>query len=211
MSGDRPTDLVLAESDGASRRRLTEILNDAGYRCQAMADSWDLLALDDLPGTDCLILDYNLKGLDGTAYLRRMVASGAVLPPVVAIGPNDVDAVTRIVRAGAIDYIPRPVSEVLLLDAVASVNDKISPATRIAQDHEVLAIRNRMDSLTPRQAAVMDMVYQGYTSKEIAKALEISLSTVTFHRREMMERMRAGSVNDLARMITLVVNSSEPE
>lgn len=155
---------------------------------QAFLDSCS----EDIPA--CVLLDIRMPGMGGLAVQDALRERGSQLPVIFVSAHADVPIVVRAFRAGAVDFIEKPYNEQLLLD---SVQQALSRATGTRGLEEV---RERLDSLTPRERDVLLPLVQGYTNREIAEQLGVSIKTVDLYRSRVMKRMQADHLPALVGM-----------
>ncbi|WP_312357984.1 response regulator transcription factor [Stutzerimonas balearica] len=145
----------------------------------------------------CVLLDVRMPGMGGLQVQEAMRARGLQLPVIFVSGHADVPIVVRAFKAGAVDFIEKPYNEQLLLD---SVQQALSRQERAGGTGEHVSLQARLDSLTPRERDVLLPLVQGYTTKEIARQLDISIKTVDLYRSRVMKRMQAERLADLVGM-----------
>lgn len=151
------------------------------------------------PGLDaCVLLDVRMPGMGGLNVQEEMRARGIDLPVIFVSGHADVPIVVRAFKAGARDFIEKPYNEQLLLDSVQQALD--SQQQRRSSDGLDADLHRRLDSLTPRERDVLLPLVQGYTNREIAERLDISVKTVDLYRARVMKRMQAERLPDLVGM-----------
>ena len=145
----------------------------------------------------CVVLDLRLPGPSGLELQESLIQERREVPIVFISGHADVPSSVRAIKAGAIDFLQKPFSDQALLDIIqrALRNDREARKGRA----ELAAIRQRFDTLTPRERDVLGLVVQGRLNKQIAGDLGISEKTVKFHRGRVMEKTQAGSVAELVR------------
>ncbi|HJY07113.1 MAG TPA: LuxR C-terminal-related transcriptional regulator, partial [Bryobacteraceae bacterium] len=146
----------------------------------------------------CLVLDLQLPGLSGLELQKQMTEAGVETPIVFLTGYGDIPASVKAMKAGAIEFLTKPVDERDLLNAIQEAIER-DRRTR-QQQVDVRNLRDRYDSLTSREQEVMQQVVSGLLNKQIAVELKITEDTVKFHRGNIMRKMRAGSLADLVRM-----------
>ena len=182
-------------------RRSRRSFESAGYRTIQFESGIDFLdALDTGPGA-CVLLDVKMPGLDGLEVQRRLNDRGAVLPVVIVTGHGDIAMAVQAMRAGAADFLEKPVSRERLLASVA----RAIGSRRNAQqgERERSDIGARLGALTERERQVLEQLVMGRTNKVAAHELGISSRTVEVYRRNVMAKMGADSLSHLVRM-TLV-------
>jgi FixJ family two-component response regulator len=199
VRGEPEQPLVIVVDDDASvRDAVQELMLSAGMECIAFASTGDLLATDALNRPGCLILDVRMPGSSGLDLQRHLAATGNPKPIVFLTGYGDIPMTVEAMKAGAVDFLTKPVRDQTLLDAVvAGINrDMAYRANALAVKSNV----ERLESLTPRERQVFHQVARGRVNKQIAFDLGISEVTVKLHRSNVMRKMRANSIGELIRM-----------
>ncbi|MFO1313375.1 MAG: response regulator [Burkholderiales bacterium] len=204
MSGDRPTrsatqaTVHVVEDDESLRTSLLDLLRAAGYDARGYASAGDFLLHPpgDRPG--CLLLDVRLPGPSGLDLQAALTEHRIALPVVFLTGHADVTTSVRAMKAGAIDFLEKPIVREALFDAVerALARDAASRAARVATRQR----EERLAALTPREREILDRVVRGQRSREIAAELGISLRTVKGYRAQLMEKLGVGSAAELGRV-----------
>ncbi|WP_448664674.1 response regulator transcription factor [Sphingomonas sp. CJ20] len=193
-----PQPLVLiVDDDGAVRAALRELLDSVGIDAVSYASPGELLAADrqDRPG--CLILDVRMPGGSGLELQHRLVTAGDAKPIIFLTGHGDIPMSVDAMKAGAVDFLTKPVRDQTLLDAV-SVGIARDCARR-AEMRITDRLLERYASLTPRERAVMQLVAQGRLNKQVAHDLSISEVTVKLHRGNVMRKMEVATIGELIR------------
>ena len=198
---DAPT-VHLVEDDAQVAKALARLLHAHGLRAVVHDSAEAYLAQRDATAPGCLVLDVNLPGLDGLALQRQLAERGPAPPIVFLTGHGDIPMSVRAVKAGAVDFLTKPVDAEALLAAVrtALADDARS---RQAQADDT-ALRRRYASLTPREREVLAALAKGRLNKQIAAELGISEPTVKFHRARLMERMQARTVAELMHLVARI-------
>jgi len=194
--GERPVVHVVEDHD-SSRKATARVLRTAGHAVRLYASADEFLAK--MPaGPGCLVLDLKLPGPSGLDLQERLTTAQNPMPVVFLSGHGDVPKTARAMKAGAVDFLAKPVSAPALLDAVARalVNDAEDRAVR-ARKRE---LRRRYESLTPREREVLAYVISGHLNKQTAFDLGTSEHTIKVHRGRLMQKLEADSVADLVRM-----------
>ncbi len=170
--------------------------------CFVEPNKFLLACQPDWPG--CMLLDLSMPEMSGTELRRRLVLKGCRQPFVIVSGWPDVTMAVRATQLGAVDYLMKPVDREQLADAVsrALYLDQIQRRKQA----KTTAVQSRLESLTPREHQVLDLVVEGLLSKEIAKRLDISIKTVEVHRSNIMRKMQA---NSLAQLVASVARHSQ--
>lgn len=193
------TALVFVVDDDASvRKSLARLVKAAGYEAEAFGSVRDFLARPPYEGPCCLVLDVRMPGLTGLDLQDALRAAGQHLAIVFITGHRDVPVSVKAMKGGAVDFLTKPVDEATLLAAIRQAVARTLADRR--QQARVTEIRNRITTLTPREAAVFALVVTGMLNKQIASELGIVEKTVKVHRARVMEKMRAGSLAELVRL-----------
>jgi two-component system response regulator FixJ len=185
---------VIDDQD-AVRNALAEMLRVFGYSVRTF-DSADAF-LAGLTGEEvgCIVADVRMPGTDGIELVRELNRRNVALPVVLISGHADVPMAVTAIKAGAADFIEKPVDDVALL---AAINRSL--ATTYARQQSLGDVQSQFERLTAREVEVMDLVVQGYTSQAIAAKLKISARTVESYRVQIMDKMQAPSVAVLVRL-----------
>jgi FixJ family two-component response regulator len=203
MNAPRPTDGAQAlvhviDDDPSMRTALARLLSAAGYRVCTHADAGAfLIAAGDDPG-GCLLLDLHMPGPDGLELHEALRRRGTELPTVFLTGRGDIAASVRALKAGASDFLTKPVDADRLLAAIGAAIAADAP--RRAERERRRVVATRFASLDARERAVLRRVLQGGLTKQIADALQVSERTVKSCRAAMMHKMAAGSLQELVRL-----------
>jgi FixJ family two-component response regulator len=190
--------IFVVDDDPSVRRALVRLLRCEGYAVETFASAAELLARDLDGQPSCVVLDLRMPGIDGLELQLRLRAKGRDPAIVFLSGQGDVSAVTDAMKAGAVDFLEKPVQSDRLLAAVrrALAYDVAARTTRSERD--ALAARHRW--LTRREREVMTLVVDGLPNKRIADQLGTSEKTVKVHRARVMTKMAAPSLPELVRM-----------
>ncbi len=194
-----PDNIVFVVDDDASMREALELLfKSVGLEVLSYDSPQSFLeaARPDVPS--CLVLDVQLPGLSGLDLQERLFKSGVDIPIVFVTGHANVPMTVRAMKAGAIEFLTKPIRDQDILDAVDAALERDRGA-RQARDEQA-EIRRRFASLTPREREVLVLVAAGRLNKEIAAELGTSLVTVKLHRAHVMQKMQAGSLAELVKM-----------
>jgi FixJ family two-component response regulator len=190
--------VFVVDDDASVRQSLKNLVNSVGLRVEAFASAQEFLRskLMDAPG--CLVLDVRLPGLSGLDLQKRMADAGIEIPIIFITGHGDIPMTVQAMKAGAVEFLTKPFRDQDLLDAIQQALDHNRTARE--QRAEIEELRSRLDSLTPREQQVMGLVVAGLLNKQIAGELGTSETTIKIHRRQVMEKMGAGSLAELVRM-----------
>ena len=198
MSGEL---IFVVDDDDAVRASLRALLETAGYRTARFGSGVAFLDSLDTGRGACVLLDVKMPELDGLEVQRRLNERGVMLPVIIITGHGDIAMAVQAMRAGAVDFLEKPVSRDRLLETVARA---IEIGRNAGQDRrERSDIDTRLEALTSREREVLEQLVMGRTNKVVAHELGISSRTVEVYRRNVMAKMDADSLSHLVRM-TLV-------
>lgn len=197
-----PGDLIfLVDDDDAVRTSLHALLETAGYRTDQFESGIDFLESPRLRLGACVLLDVKMPGPDGLEIQRRLNDRGETLPVVILTGHGDIAMAVQAMRAGAVDFLEKPVNREQLLASVARAIDVDRSVRRHQRERSEIGVRLR--ELTTRERQVLERLVLGRTNKLVARELGISARTIEVYRRNVMMKMGADSLSHLVRM-TLV-------
>ena len=190
--------IFIIDDQASVRHALGEMLNVFGYSVETHASADDFLRGLDPRRPGCIVADVRMPGMDGIELVRELARRQVPLPVVVISGHADVPMAVAAIKAGAEDFIEKPVDDVQL---VAAINRGLARASAQEHQHETQqGLRAHFARLTPREADVFKLVVEGYTSQAIAERLGISSRTVEGYRVQIMEKLQAESVAVLVRL-----------
>jgi FixJ family two-component response regulator len=192
------TTVFVLDDDESVRRSLGRLLKSAGYRVESFGSPQEFLRRPPDSGPGCLVLDLQLPQMDGLKLQEALGANDSFLPIIFITGHGDIPASVRAMKAGAVDFLPKPFLDQDLLRAVELALDR---ARREFQERAELAeLTQRLATLTPREREVLPFVVSGALNKQIAADLGIAEKTIKVHRARVLEKMRAESLADLVRI-----------
>jgi FixJ family two-component response regulator len=199
MTNETATGCVCVIDDDAEiRGSISSLLRSNGFQA-ALYDTTEAFLAAGVPDTaSCLLLDVRLQGESGLDFQDRLIAQGLGIPVILITGHGDIPMTVRAMRAGALDFLPKPFTEEQMLAAVTAAIEADRRRRGEAAGHARL--RYCYESLTPREREVMGLVVAGLMNKQIAARMELSEITVKIHRGNMMRKMEAQSLADLVRM-----------
>ncbi|HWA88780.1 MAG TPA: response regulator FixJ [Rhizomicrobium sp.] len=190
--------VFVVDDDDAVRDSLGISLKLAGYAVETFESAASFLAGGACSRRGCLITDIRMPDMDGLELQEELVRRGSALPVIVITGHGDVPLAVRAMKAGAGDFLEKPFARDALL---AAVKRALETGERTAQSAlDAQEVRNRLATLTPREREVFALVVAGKQSKVIAYELGASPRTIEVHRGRMMQKMKAGSLQELVRM-----------
>jgi FixJ family two-component response regulator len=189
--------VFIVDDDPSVREALSELLLSAGLQSISFASTRELLEADVLQRPGCLILDVRMPGTSGLDLQNHLVKTGNPKPIIFLTGHGDIPMTVQAMKAGAVDFLTKPVRDQTLLDAVIA-----GIAMDLARRRESILVTThaaRLATLTPRERQIFREVARGRLNKQIAFDLGISQVTVKLHRSNVMRKMQAASVGELIR------------
>jgi FixJ family two-component response regulator len=190
--------IAIVDDDLSVRRSLQRLIRSAGWKVEPFASAQEFLARPWTEVPSCLILDLQLPGLSGLDLQKRMAEVGLEIPIVFLTGHGNIPASVQAMKAGAVEFLTKPIDE---QDLFRAIQEAIERDRRTREEQaEMRGLRERHESLTPREQEVMQQVISGMLNKQIADELKITEDTVKFHRGHIMHKMHADSLADLVRM-----------
>jgi FixJ family two-component response regulator len=190
--------VVVVDDDSAIRESLGSLLRSMGLDVKLLGSVPDFLKSGYPDGPTCLVLDVRLPGRSGLDFQRELLAANIHVPLIFITGHGDIPMSVQAMKGGAIEFLTKPFRDQDLLDAiqVGLARDR----ARREEERSLAELRERFDTLTPREREVMAQVARGRLNKQIAGDIGISEITVKVHRGQVMRKMKASSLPDLARM-----------
>jgi FixJ family two-component response regulator len=203
-----PATVFIVDDDVAVRDSLGMLLEAAGYAAEAFQCAADFL--DNLtPSTrGCLILDVRMPDMDGLDLQKELIRRGARLPVIFLTGHGTIPATVRAIKAGAMDFLTKPVDGPALLAHVEKALKQGSAQQKRIDSYQAAA--SRLATLTDREREVLTLAVAGHVSKEIAQRLGISSRTVEIHRAHILQKTGASNLLEVARITGLLESGQEP-
>ena len=198
-SGAEEPPLVFVIDDDASvRTGVADLLRSVGLGVETFGSTEEFLQSERRDAAGCIVLDVRLPGPSGLEFQRTLDKSNIHLPIIFISGHGDIPMSVQAMKSGAIEFLTKPLREQELLDAI---HTGIARDRARRREAEVIAeLRERFNSLTPREREVLAIVVTGRRNKQIAAQAKLSEMTVKVHRSHVMQKMRASSLVDLVRM-----------
>ena len=207
MDSRKPATVFLIDDDDSVRRALTRLIQSAGHHVLPFSSAREFLdnGVQD-GGPACLVLDVRMPGLSGLDLQRELQAAKVAHPIIFITGYGDVPMSVKAMKAGAVDFIPKPVRDD---DLLRSIEQAMARAAReTAERDEIETLQGRADRLTPREREVMALVARGLPNKQIAFELGTSEKTVKVHRARVMQKMQVQSLVELVRVTDKIGSSA---
>ena len=191
--------VYVVDDDAAVREALTNLLRSVGWNVRAFASAQEFLSGTRRDVPSCLVLDVRLPGSSGLDLQNKLRQTADTIPIVFITGHADVPTTVRAMKAGAVEFLPKPFHEEDLLRAIREALERAAWARSQRAGQE--DVRRKSELLTRRERQVMALLVTGRLNKQIAAELGISETTVKIHRRHIMKKMASSSLLELARMV----------
>lgn len=196
-AGDQPTVHVI-DDDPGMREGLDALFRSIGYPVRAFGSAAEFMSSGHASASGCLVLDVRLPGVSGLDFQAQLLAANITMPVVLMTGHGDIPMSVQGMKAGAVDFLPKPFREQDMLDAVSAAMAR--DAANRAERAQVQDLRDRVAGLSTREREVMVRVADGKMNKQIAFDLDLSEITVKIHRSNAMRKMGARNLADFIKM-----------
>jgi len=191
--------VFVVDDDPSVRSAIKCLIVCVGLQVELFESAQEFLA-SQLPNVpSCLVLDVRLPGISGLALQRQLAEANIQIPIIFITAHSDVPMTVRAMKAGAVEFLTKPFHDQDLLDAIHSALER--DRGRRQQEAGLAVLRERFESLSPREREVVSMVVSGMLNKQIAAQIGTAENTVKVHRSRAMEKMQANSLADLVKMI----------
>jgi RNA polymerase sigma factor (sigma-70 family) len=190
--------VFVVDDDPSVRRAIKRLVESVGLRAELFGSAQEFLRSERPDAPSCLVLDIRLPGISGLDFQRELAETSIHIPIIFITAHGDIPMTVRAMKAGAVEFLTKPFHDQDLLDAIQQGlgRDRI----RRAQEAEIARLRERFDSLTPREREVLPLVVSGRPNKQIAAEIGTSEATIKVHRSQLMRKMGVPSLADLVRM-----------
>jgi FixJ family two-component response regulator len=190
--------VFVVDDDVSVRESLELLIQNEGWQAKTFASAQEFLDCPRAVVPSCLVLDVSLPGLDGLELQKRVAVERTDMPIIFITGYGDVPKTVQAMKGGAVEFLTKPFNDEALLTAVRQALERSRLA--LALETEMHELRDRYESLTPRERQVMVLVVSGLLNKQVGGELGISEITVKAHRGQVMQKMKANSLADLVKM-----------
>jgi FixJ family two-component response regulator len=199
---DLSQSVFVVDDDDAVRDSLRLLLKSAGMACEVFSSAQEFLSSYEPAQPGCLVLDVRMPGMSGLEMQHELNLRGAMIPVIFITGHGDIPMAVEAMQHGAFDFLQKPFRDQELLDRVQRALAR--DTDNCARLRHTDKIRERLATLSPREREVLDLVTQGKGNKMVAGDLGVSQRTVEIHRAHVMQKMEAGSLAELVRMMMAV-------
>lgn len=190
--------VFVVDDDPSVRRAIKRLVESVGLQVELFGSATEFMNSSHPNVASCLVLDIRLPGISGLDFQRELAKSKNNIPTIFITAHGDIPMTVRAMKAGAVEFLTKPFRDQDLLDAIHQALER--DRLRRQQEAEVARLRERFESLTPREQQVLPWVTSGLLNKQIAAEIGTSEATVKVHRSQLMRKMAAESVADLVRM-----------
>jgi len=191
--------VMVVDDDAGVRNAMRSLLKSVGLNSSLFASAQEFLSAYQPSQRGCLVLDIRMPGMSGMELQEQLNIRGAVIPVIFMSGHADIAMAVEAMQHGAFDFLQKPFREQDLLDRIQRAITKDSELRQSLGEHA--RIKSHLESLTPREREVLDLMTQGKQNKVVGQELGISPRTIEIHRARVMEKMGAHSVAELVRMM----------
>jgi FixJ family two-component response regulator len=190
--------VFVIDDDAAIRKALASLIRSVGLQVELFASAQEFLQAKRPKLPSCLILDIRLPGVSGLDFQRKLAEDNNPIPIIFITGHGDIPMSVRAMKAGAVEFLPKPFRDQDLLDAIHLGLER--DRKRRQQEAELAVVRERFEWLTPRERQVLPLVVSGLPNKQIAAEIGTSETTAKVHRGQLMRKLGAESLPELVRM-----------
>jgi two-component system, LuxR family, response regulator FixJ len=199
MTPPRKPAVMVVDDDSGVRNAMRSLLKSVGLESMLFASAAEFLGAYQETQPGCLVLDIRMPGMSGLELQQELNLRGAVIPVIFMTGHGDIPMAVDAMQHGAFDFLQKPFRDQDLLDRIQRAIVRDGELRQSLGEHA--RIRSHLESLTPREREVLDLMTEGKQNKAIAQILDVSPRTIEIHRARVMEKMGAQSIAELVRMM----------
>ena len=199
--------VLVVDDDPSVGRAIKRLVESVGLQAAQFGSAQEFLYSQRPDTCSCLVLDVRLPGISGLDFQRQLAQANINIPIIFISAHGDVPMTVRAMKAGAVEFLTKPFRDQDLLDAVQIALER--DRTRRSKEAEIATLRQRYESLSPREREVVVRVVSGMLNKQIAVEIGTTENTVKAHRSRAMEKMQARSLADLVKMIEILETFTE--
>jgi RNA polymerase sigma factor (sigma-70 family) len=196
---ERAPIVFVVDDDPSVRRSIKRLIGSVGLQVELFGSAQEFLLSKRPDAPSCLVLDIRLPGISGLDFQQELAEANIHVPIIFITAHGDIPMTVRAMKAGAVEFLPKPFRDQDLLDAIQLALER--DRARRQQEAEMAVLRARFESLSPREREVVGMVVSGMLNKQIAADIGTTENTVKVQRSRAMEKMQAQSLTDLVKMI----------
>ena len=197
---NEPAPIVFVVDDDPSiRRAIKRLIGSVGLQVELFGSAQEFLLGKRPDAPSCLVLDIRLPGISGLDFQQELAEANIHIPIIFITAHGDIPMTVRAMKAGAVEFLTKPFRDQDLLDAIQLALER--DRARRQREAEIVVLRQRFESLSPRERQVVGMVVSGMLNKQIAAEIGTTENTVKVHRSRATEKMRAQSLADLVKMV----------
>src|ERR1700686_110036 len=190
--------VFVIDDDPSVRRAIRRLIGSVGLQVELFGSAKEFLHSRRPDAPSCLVLDIRLPGISGLDFQRELAVPNVHIPIIFTPPPGDIPMPVRAMKAGAVEFLTKPFHDQDLLDAINVALERDHAKRK--QEAEIAILRQRWESLTPREREVLPLVVSGLLNKQIAGEIGTSETTVKVHRGQLMRKMGADSLAELVRL-----------
>src|SRR5438309_1882275 len=201
MSNVAPVVFVV-DDDPSVRRAIQRLVESVGLQVELFGSAQEFLRSERPDAPSCLVLDIRLPGISGLDFQRQLAEANIHIPIIFITAHGDIPMTVRAMKAGAVEFLPKPFRDQDLLDAIQVALDR--DRARLDSENIIATLRAKFETLTPREQEVMAYVVRGLLNKQVAAEIGITENTVKAHRGNVTKKMGAKSLAELVRMADML-------
>src|ERR1700719_2282319 len=195
---DQASIVFVVDDDPSVRRAIKRLVESVGFKVELFASVMEFMGSSHPDVSSCLVLDIRLPGISGLDFQRELIKADNEIPTIFITAHGDIPMTVRAMKAGAVEFLTKPFRDQDLLDAIQLGLER--DRARRERKAETAVLRERFESLTPREREVLPLIVSGLLNKQVAAEIGTTEATVKVHRSQLMRKMGADSLPDLVRI-----------